>query len=143
MVVPCWSLGRWHGSCQSGVCSKDVDGDCRQAQRATERLELSGSRAEELREGCECGRFQGTCAGGRPTQLLTGPGHVELSSLSPPVRADVTLAEEANEEQLADFCLATIQGAMLLGKIRRDSRPVETAVREALVHLKGYAKLPG
>jgi len=58
-------------------------------------------------------------------------------------KATGRLAEEANEEQLADFCLATIQGAMLLGKIRRDSRPVETAVREALVHLKGYAKLPG
>jgi AcrR family transcriptional regulator len=47
------------------------------------------------------------------------------------------LAEQANEEQMADFCLATIQGAMLMGKIRR--QPVETAVREALAHLKGYA----
>jgi AcrR family transcriptional regulator len=51
-------------------------------------------------------------------------------------KAKRRLLESANEEQLADFCLATIQGGMLLGKIRRSSQPVETAVREALAHLK-------
>lgn len=49
------------------------------------------------------------------------------------------LAEDAKEEQMADFCIATIQGAMLLGKIKRNSQTVETAVREALAHLKSYA----
>jgi len=49
------------------------------------------------------------------------------------------LAEDASPELLADFCIATIQGAMLLGKVRKDSRPVETTVREALAHLKGYS----
>jgi hypothetical protein len=39
---------------------------------------------------------------------------------------------------MADFCIAAVQGAMLMGKIRRDSRTVETTVREALVHLKNY-----
>jgi hypothetical protein len=35
--------------------------------------------------------------------------------------------------------MATIQGAMLLGKIKRSSRTVESAAREAMAHLKGYA----
>jgi TetR/AcrR family transcriptional regulator, transcriptional repressor for nem operon len=49
------------------------------------------------------------------------------------------LTENVNEELLADFCIATVQGAMLLGKVRRDSKPVEETVREALVHLKAYS----
>jgi TetR/AcrR family transcriptional repressor of nem operon len=48
------------------------------------------------------------------------------------------LAKKADPEELADFCLATIQGAMLMGKIKRSSQTVESAVREALVHLKSY-----
>ncbi len=52
------------------------------------------------------------------------------------------LAMEASEDRLADFCIATIQGALLLGKIKRDSKPAEAAVREALAHLKRYAVTP-
>ena len=48
------------------------------------------------------------------------------------------LSKEANVDTMAEFCLATVQGAMLLGKIRRSSRPVETTVDEALTHLKRY-----
>jgi hypothetical protein len=54
-------------------------------------------------------------------------------------KAKGRLNQDANEEQMADFCIATIQGAMLLGKIKRNSRTVETTVREALAHLKYYA----
>jgi AcrR family transcriptional regulator len=49
------------------------------------------------------------------------------------------LAEKANEERLADFCIATVQGAMLMGKVKRNSQPVETTIQEALTHLKRYA----
>jgi AcrR family transcriptional regulator len=58
-------------------------------------------------------------------------------------KAKGRLAEEADEERLADFCIATIQGAMLMGRIKRTSQPVETTVREALAHLKRYAVIPG
>jgi AcrR family transcriptional regulator len=54
-------------------------------------------------------------------------------------KAKGRLAKKANEEWLADFCLAAVQGAMLLGKVRRDSATVETTIRQALQHLKGYA----
>ena len=53
------------------------------------------------------------------------------------------LAEGASEDGMADFCIAAIQGAMLLGKIKRDSKPAETTVREALTHLRGYAVTRG
>lgn len=52
------------------------------------------------------------------------------------------LSREANEEHMADFCLGAVQGAMLLGKVRRNSQPVETIVKEALTHLKRYAATP-
>ena len=51
------------------------------------------------------------------------------------------LAENASADLLADFCIATIQGAMLVGKVRKDSQPVEATVRETLAHLKGYRRV--
>jgi TetR/AcrR family transcriptional regulator, transcriptional repressor for nem operon len=53
-------------------------------------------------------------------------------------KAKRRLAEAADEERMADFCIATIQGAMLMGKLRRDSQAVERTIREALLHLKRY-----
>jgi AcrR family transcriptional regulator len=40
-----------------------------------------------------------------------------------------------DEDTLADFCIATVQGAMLMGKIKRSSRTVEMTIREALSHI--------
>jgi AcrR family transcriptional regulator len=57
-------------------------------------------------------------------------------------KAKGNLRKDADEERLADFCIATLQGAMLVGKIRRNKRPVEMAFREALEHLKYYAVNP-
>lgn len=58
-------------------------------------------------------------------------------------KAKGRLAKNANEEEMANFCIATIQGAMLLGKIKRDSRPVDTAVRQGMIHLRRFAVPPG
>jgi len=49
------------------------------------------------------------------------------------------LPRDLEPEVVANFCIATIQGAMLLGKVNRNSRPAEAAVHEALQHLKSYA----
>ena len=57
-------------------------------------------------------------------------------------RARGRLVKEANEDWMADFCIATIQGAMLMGKIKRNSHTVETTIREALAHLQHYAATP-
>jgi TetR/AcrR family transcriptional repressor of nem operon len=54
-------------------------------------------------------------------------------------KARGAVAPSANAEALADFCLATVQGAMLMGKIKRNSQPVETTIREALSHLRRFA----
>jgi TetR/AcrR family transcriptional regulator, transcriptional repressor for nem operon len=53
-------------------------------------------------------------------------------------KAKGRLAKRANAERMADFCIASMQGAMLMGKIRRSSQTVETTVHEALAHLKSY-----
>ncbi len=51
-------------------------------------------------------------------------------------KASGRLEPGVREEQLADFCLAMIQGAMLMGKVKRDSQMVEHVVEEALTHLR-------
>jgi hypothetical protein len=54
-------------------------------------------------------------------------------------KAKGQLVEKADEDSMADFCIAMIQGAMLMGKVKRNSRLVETTTREALAHLKRYS----
>jgi TetR/AcrR family transcriptional repressor of nem operon len=53
---------------------------------------------------------------------------------------EVTAKDELIREdlQLIEFCIATVQGAMLMGKLDRSSRTAEATVREALTHLKSY-----
>lgn len=48
------------------------------------------------------------------------------------------LVKHADTERMAEFCIASMQGAMLMGKIKRSSQTVETTVEEALAHLKSY-----
>jgi TetR/AcrR family transcriptional regulator, transcriptional repressor for nem operon len=57
-------------------------------------------------------------------------------------KAKGKLAKQVDEERMADFCIAMIQGAMLMGKIKRNSQTVETTVREAMAHLRGYVITP-
>jgi len=57
-------------------------------------------------------------------------------------KAGGRLNPHVQEDQLADFCLATIQGAMLMGKVKRSSRLVENVVHEAMAHLRTYAQTP-
>lgn len=52
------------------------------------------------------------------------------------------LANDVDVEQLANFCVAIIQGAMLTGKIRGNCRCVESTFEDLLSHLKRYAKVP-
>ena len=40
---------------------------------------------------------------------------------------------------MADYCLAMIQGAMLLGKVKRSSELVEGVVHDVVAHLKQFA----
>ena len=57
-------------------------------------------------------------------------------------KARGALLPAANPEILADFCIATVQGAMLVGKVKRNAKFVETTVREALNHLRQFATTP-
>jgi TetR/AcrR family transcriptional regulator, transcriptional repressor for nem operon len=50
-------------------------------------------------------------------------------------KASGRLDPNAQEEPLADFCLAMIQGAMLMGKVKRDSELVEHVVDQTMAHL--------
>jgi AcrR family transcriptional regulator len=63
----------------------------------------------------------------------------KLASFFIQERAKGRLLEDANPDSMADFCIAVIQGAMLMGRVRRTSQPAATTVQEALTHLKGLA----
>jgi TetR/AcrR family transcriptional regulator, transcriptional repressor for nem operon len=52
------------------------------------------------------------------------------------------LASNVDVEQLANFSVAIIQGAMLAGKVREDRHCVESTLEDLLAHLKRYAKVP-
>ena len=45
-------------------------------------------------------------------------------------------SKETRPEELADFCIAMVQGAMLMGKIKRDARTVEATIRTSLAHIR-------
>jgi AcrR family transcriptional regulator len=66
----------------------------------------------------------------------------ELTTFFVREKAKSRLSKDAKEAELADFCIAAVQGAMLMGKIRRSSESAEGAVREALAHLKRYRASP-
>lgn len=53
-------------------------------------------------------------------------------------KAQGRLKPDADEGRLADFCLTTIQGATLVGKVKRSPQPVEASFKEALAHLRQY-----
>jgi len=57
-------------------------------------------------------------------------------------KAKGRFSKSVNENELADFCIVTVQGAMLMGKIKRNSRPAAASVHEALAHLKRYVVSP-
>ncbi len=57
-------------------------------------------------------------------------------------KAKGRISKRVDEGQLADYCIAVAQGAMLMGKVKRDSRIVEAAMKEALSHLKAYVAKP-
>jgi hypothetical protein len=54
-------------------------------------------------------------------------------------KAKFRIAKDAKEDRLADFCIASVQGAMLMGKIHRSSEVAEGSLREALSHLRRYS----
>jgi TetR/AcrR family transcriptional repressor of nem operon len=57
-------------------------------------------------------------------------------------KATGRLTADADEDRMADFSIAAIQGAMLMGKIKRSPQPVEAAVRETLAHLRRHVAPP-
>jgi AcrR family transcriptional regulator len=55
-------------------------------------------------------------------------------------KATGRLGDNVDEEQLADFCIAAVQGAMLMGKIRRSPEAVENTVSRTLAYLRSFAR---
>lgn len=91
-----------------------------------------GTIGNELREGDELIR--------QDLSLIFEVMKTKLASFFIREKAKSRLSKDAKEDQLADFCIAAVQGAMLMGKIQRSSEVTEASLREALVHLRRYAE---
>jgi len=72
--------------------------------------------------------------------LIFEVAKAKLASFFVREKAAGRLVANVREDQLADFCLATIQGAMLMGKVKRSSQLVESVVHEAMSHVRRYAQ---
>lgn len=59
-----------------------------------------------------------------------------IASFFQKMKAEGRIEEKADPDSLADFCIATIQGALLLAKVDRDSAAAENAVAQAIKHLR-------
>jgi AcrR family transcriptional regulator len=66
----------------------------------------------------------------------------KLASFFIKERAKGRLLEETKEDSLADFCIAVIQGAMLMGRVTRSGQSAEKTIQEAMAHLKRFAAIP-
>jgi AcrR family transcriptional regulator len=91
-----------------------------------------GTIGNEVREGDELIR--------QDLSLIFEVVKTKLASFFIREKAKSRLSKDAKEEQLADFCIASVQGAMLMGKIHRSSEVTEASLRETLAHLRQYAE---
>ena len=91
-----------------------------------------GTIGNELREGDELIR--------QDLSLIFEVMKTKLASFFIREKAKSRLSKDAKEDQLADFCIAAVQGAMLMGKIQRSSEATAAPLREALAHLRRYAE---
>ena len=91
-----------------------------------------GTIGNELREGDELIR--------QDLSLIFEVVKTKLASFFIREKAKSRLSKDAKEDQLADFCIAAVQGAMLMGKIQRSSEATEAALREAFAHVRRYAE---
>ncbi|MCA9406752.1 MAG: TetR/AcrR family transcriptional regulator [Candidatus Omnitrophica bacterium] len=58
------------------------------------------------------------------------------------LKAQGELVDTADPDQLADFCVAIMQGGLLTAKIRKDSAPFQNSVQHALIYLKSLRPNP-
>jgi AcrR family transcriptional regulator len=93
-----------------------------------------GTIGNEVREGDELIR--------QDLNLIFEVMRNKLSAFFIREKAKSRLSKDAKEDQLADFCIAAVQGAMLMGKIQRSSHVAVAAIHEALAHLRRYVTTP-
>lgn len=76
----------------------------------------------------------------KDVNLIFGFMRNNISNFFADLKADGKLNKTADPESLADFCISTVQGALLLAKVRKDSKAAENTVDHALGYLKSFSK---
>lgn len=63
-----------------------------------------------------------------------------ISSFFDELKSRGELKESADPESMADFCIASVQGALLVSKVRKHPEAAENTVAHAIKYLKSYRK---
>ena len=50
------------------------------------------------------------------------------------------LKKSADPDTLSDFAIASVQGSLLLAKVRKDSEAADNALKHAIKYLKSFSK---
>lgn len=66
--------------------------------------------------------------------------HGQLARFFAERKAKGELAASTDPDALADFCIVTVQGGLLVAKIKRESAPFENAVTHAIAYLKSLKR---
>ena len=61
-----------------------------------------------------------------------------ISSFFQKMKAKGELTESADPESMADFCIASVQGALLISKVRKDSKAAENTATHAIRYLRSF-----
>lgn len=62
----------------------------------------------------------------------------KISGFLKRLKSEGRLKKSADPNTLADFSIASVQGALLLAKVRKDGAPAENTVKHALKYLKSF-----
>jgi len=100
-----------------------------------------------MKRGCPIGTLGSELKGvdeltRQPVSLIFDLMLARLESFFSREKVAGRLLGSADVEQLANFYVATVQGAMLSGKVNRNARCVETVFEDLLSHLRRYERTP-
>ncbi|MEQ9620209.1 MAG: TetR/AcrR family transcriptional regulator [Deltaproteobacteria bacterium] len=106
---------------------------------------IDGIRVFDCRRSCPIGSIGNELASDnedirRDVKLVFDYMRDKIALFFENMKAEGEIKKTSDPESMADFCIATVQGALLLAKVNRDSNAAENAVAHAVQYLKSYSE---
>ena len=106
---------------------------------------IDGIRMFDCRRSCPIGSIGNELASDnedirRGVKLVFDYMRAKIALFFENMKTQGVIKETSDPESIADFCIAMVQGALLLAKVNRDPSAAENAVTHAVKYLKSYSK---